>query len=167
MTLTRTERLILSNQLLILEKLDPKNKAHYREQRVAIEHGYTAHYSRVFRNVHQNELPEDECNYVIAVLDMHLALHDSYKKLSAADKKSVDRKRLRFEGFDANLETEYLWYSDFLSQFGKWKELVPRGGINSHHPTRDRYKRMLTAWNEIPQEEKWKMSKEQILRVLG
>lgn len=44
MKLTKVERLILSNQYSILEKLYPEEAEHYHLQKKIVENGYSLHY---------------------------------------------------------------------------------------------------------------------------
>ena len=149
MKLSKTERLILANQFKILELLDPNEAEGYGNHRIALEDGFTLHYSDAFQNI-WDELPEDECRYVLDVLDMHRALHFSYEKLK--DRAGIEERSIKFSGFDGNNETHHMSYCRyFCDRLGRYKELADHGheGYNSHMPTLDMYRRMLGAWEAM------------------
>ncbi len=149
MKLTKTERLILANQYRILEVLDPKEAEGYSNHRIALEDGYALNFSDAFQNI-WDELPEEECTFVVDVLSMHRALHFSYQALE--DKAGIDETSIKFDGFDGNNESHYMSYCRyFCIRLGRFAELADHGhdGYNSHMPTLDIYRRMLEAWEAM------------------
>jgi uncharacterized protein len=154
-TLTLVERKILANQFVLLEKLDPEQAEYYAESRDIIEHGYTIFYDEVLQSIY-DEMPIAECRYVFDVLDMHMALRNSYDKLT--DKGGVSEDDVRFRGFDGNNESKRYAFAEFLKKTGKWAETLV-GGLNSHSMmTIQRYPKMLERYNRIVEKHKEKNS---------
>lgn len=168
MDLTKKDRLIIANQLKILEKLYPEEADHYAKQRKAIEEGYKFHYSWLVEHIFDNEMSEEECTEVLEILDMHRGLIWSYQDI--IDKAGIEEQTIRFRGFDGNLETRQFGYTHyFILDLGRFDEL--RYGeeypdFNSHCPMLDKYRRMFGIWNAYEEESKFKLSKEQIEKIL-
>lgn len=166
MDLSINERLILSNQFKILEKLYPDEANYYAQHRKAIENGYKLHYGWLAEHLY-DEMTEEECREVIDILDMYRALTFSYKDLD--DKSEIDEKEIRFPGFDGNNETSQLSYTNyFIIDLGRFNELRDNSefpDFNSHCLMMDKYKRMLNAWNQCP--DKHHLGKDQIVKILG
>jgi uncharacterized protein len=160
MSLSRTERWMLSNQYQILEKLYPEEAESYAEIREAIECGYEAHYE--LPSIYAETMSEEECREVWHILDMFRALHDSYKAL--ADKSGIEKRKIEFAGFDGNSESRYLGYASYYCRHdgGRFSELRPVE--NSHMPCLDRYLAMLSRWEGIGAPRNG-MSREHILHV--
>ena len=168
-TLTQFERLILANQLRLLEYVDPQNKEGYREQRTIVEHGYTLLYSDVFSGVYPEELPIEECRYIFDVLDMYRDLHHSYKALS--DKQGIKTTDVKFKGFDGNNESARWGFTKFLHEQGKWTESLSHGAINSHSMvTMSLYPKMLAEYEQVKSKQGYdfgKMSATDIKQMIG
>ena len=143
MRLTLTERLLLANQLRILELLDPAEASHYKQQRQAIEDGYELEYGGIAQSISSTPMSTDECSAVMDVLDMYRDLTFSARSANA------DGGEVRFPGFDGNNEPRELGYVMYLFSAERWKELQRDGGVNSHAPMKDRYRRMLNVWRRI------------------
>jgi uncharacterized protein len=71
--LTLKEALFLSNQYLIIEKVDPDNVADYALLRKAVEEGYTREYGRLVARF-DDEMSRPECEEVCDSLDLYRAL---------------------------------------------------------------------------------------------
>jgi uncharacterized protein YfbU (UPF0304 family) len=145
-SLTIIERLQLANQFALLEKLDPHEKEHYAMCREVLTDGYTAFYGEVFQGIGE-ELPEEHCQFVYDVLDMHRDLTGSYEALT--DKAGIDPFLVSFRGFDGNNEVELMGFLRFLKEQGRWSETLEKCGLNSHCPTVERYRAMLRIWKPI------------------
>jgi uncharacterized protein len=158
--LTLIERLILSNQYLILERLDPDNAKHYALLRKAVEEGYALEYGRVADGLYE-EFSAEECAEVRDILELHRALHLSAMKVG------VEPDKVRFRGFDGNNETAQMAYTRYLlGDCGLWAELHRKGhGYNSHSVTLGRYRGMVQQWKVIGG--KHDLSKEEIERILA
>ena len=142
-TLTPVERLQLTNQFLILEKLDPTNAEQYAKNRTILEDGYTLLYSELFQGI-GDEMSVADCRYVYDVLDMYRALRHSYEELT--DKEGLTLNDVRFHGFDGNNETNYYVFIRFLQEEGRrWTETLKDCGLNTHSETNERYAVMLHA----------------------
>ena len=160
MKLTKTERWILSNQYRILEKLDPDQERDYARGREVLESGYALEYGWISEHL-LDEFPVDECREVIDILDMCQALRRSYEKLG--NKSGIEEWRVHFRGFDGNEETGHMAYARYLTEDeGKFQELR-NGGLNSHCPTLDRYRSMLSEWERSPN--KSELTREDLVRI--
>lgn len=166
MDLTKKERVIIANQLKILEKLYPDEAKYYADHRKAIEYGFKLHYSWVAENIDANEMSEEECKEVLNILDMHRAITNSYNRIKEETELTIED--IRFRGFDGNNETRQFSYTNyFVNDLGRFDELrygSEYSDFNSHRPTIDKYRRMLDIWNEFP--EKFKLNEEQIKQLL-
>ena len=109
MELSLKDRLILSNQYRILEKLYPEEADSLANDRRAIENGYTMNYAWLTGHL-LDELSEERCNEVWDILEMHRALNFTYRNLK--DKEGIDEKKLKFRGFDGNEETKQFSYCE-------------------------------------------------------
>ncbi|WEA46827.1 YfbU family protein [Priestia aryabhattai] len=172
MKLSRVERLIISNQFKILEKLYPEEKEYYEVDRKAIEEGYEIHYEEIIGNViSEDELSEEAAREVLNILSMYRAITFSYKKLTEEEKLEIDKKYdVKFEGFDANdpEEIKLLMYTRyFIIDKDRFQELVYNAeypDFNSHSPKLDTYRKMLTLFKSYNNSN---LSKEQIIKLLG
>ena len=160
--LSRFERLVLTNQYSILEKVDPEYAEHYGRYREALQQGYELEYQDIAHLIDEHTRAEDDCRFVMDVLDMHRVLHFSYRDLK--DKSGVDPDQIAFRGFDGNNEAAQLRYMRYLRAQDKWQELGdPGGDFNSHMPTLGRYREMLKRWKQSKDESR--LTKEDILRI--
>jgi uncharacterized protein YfbU (UPF0304 family) len=169
-TLTPVERLMLANQLQILEKLDSENAEIYRKDRDIIVHGYTIQYDDVFTEI-SDEMSVDECRYVYDVLDLYRVLIRSYDELK--DKEGLTPYNVKFQGFDGNNESKRLAFAEHLKKQGRWEETL-KGGLNSHSiSTLSLYPRMLERFEPIRQQildshsGNWIITADQIKKVIN
>jgi uncharacterized protein YfbU (UPF0304 family) len=165
MELSEKDRLIIANQLKILEKLYPEEAEYYAQHRKAIEHGYRLHYDWLTEHFYE-EMTEEECKEVLDILEMYRIITFSFQKLS--DKKGVDERRLRFQGFDGNEEGRQFSYAlYFIVDLGRFDELrygAQYPDLNSHAPMLDQYRRMLTVWHSF--DNRFELNKAQLCQVL-
>ena len=142
-TLSKLERLLLINQYEILSLLQEKHAPEHRLMIKKLERGYT---QRLFIEQYvSDDLPDGIDRFVFEVLEMFRAMTFGFRSLS--DKQGIDEKELEFPGFDGNYETEYMSYTQYLlDDECLYAELHRKGGYNSHHPTLDKFGRMLDAW---------------------
>ncbi len=96
-----------------------------------------------------------EVSYVSDVLEMWSVLESSFEALNAAKRKQLAEvadpfgRNVKFPGFDGNNEHEYLAIARmFVDDLDRWTEFKGRVN-NSHMPTTDRYKRMITEFKAI------------------
>lgn len=165
MRLSTTERLILINQLKILEKLYPEEADSYAVNRKALEEGYVLHYEWIFEWLF-DEMSEDECREVIDILDMYSSLLFSYQKL--LDKDGIEESDIEFRGFDGNTETKQLSYATYfmhdLDRFNELHDNSPYPNYNSHCPMLGKYRLMIQVWKSKSKND---LTKEDILEILG
>ena len=161
MALTRTERLILSNQLRILEVLYPDEAPSMVRDREALECGYELHYESAMQHVYENTLSLNDCEEIIDILDMFDVLKTARQRLGEIP--DVDDWEITYAGFDGNNELPRLayarWYS--ASPGCRFAELDP--GMNSHMRTLDRYRRQLVEWENAA--DKYNLTAEDITRI--
>ena len=152
MKLTRTERLILSNQYRILEGLYPKEAREHQRARVSLEEGYEQEYIFLAEHVREDVMTVEECKELYEILEMHRAMKFSYRELS--DKSGITEGDVDFAGFDGNdaVEGKYLSYVRYVSEARKYEELERGDDFNSHSPELDRYRKMLAAWRGMGKE---------------
>lgn len=167
MELSKKERLILSNQLKILEKLYPDEAEYYVQHRKAIEEGYSLHYGWLYENIY-DDLSINECKEVLDTLDMYRAITFSYKEIE--DKGDLEAHiYFKFSGFDGNNETKQMAYTQyFIIDLDRYQELKydqPSPDFNSHMPMISQYRKMLNEWNNC--KDKYHLAKDDIERILN
>ncbi len=166
MELSRKDRWVLSNQYRILEALYPDEADGFRQTREALESGYALHYDP--QHIYEDELSVDQCREVLDILDMHRALHFSFRNLQ--DTQGIDKRNVEFDGFDGNNETSYLGYARYYWGLDggeqRFKELHGSGDdFNSHSPVLDIYRRMLAVWKG-KLKRSHELTKDQIQQIL-
>lgn len=165
MELNIKERLQLSFQLRILEKLYPEEQEYYANHRKAIEDGYQLHYDWITEHLSEG-LTKDECSFVLEVLDMYAALHFSVKQFKNSEL-TVDT--VKFPGFDGNNETMFMAYTKYfiedLDRFGEIQEST-NGYYNSHMRLIPKYKKMLAKWKEFKIDYTYQLTEEQVKELL-
>ncbi|MED3803702.1 YfbU family protein [Lysinibacillus xylanilyticus] len=158
---TLKERLILSNQYDLLAKLsedDDSQKKHYENMSEIFRSGYSWGYG-LATEPFSDELDEDECRFVLDVLNMYSNLYYSRQNCNEAQSEIEERKVL-FKGFDLNdsQECKYLSFYRFLvedfDRFNEFKSWIEEGkieGFNSHGsgPSMEKLRRMLQKTKEL------------------
>lgn len=161
----KLQRLNFINQYLILEKLYPEESDYYKNHRKALEHGYELHYSWLTEHIY-DELPEEECQEILEILDMYRVITFSYQKLHPG-KEIPDS--YRFVGFDGNNETSYMGYVQyFINDLDRFQELTYGSSycqFNSHFPSINMYRRQVEKWKEL--DKKLQLSLPEINTILG
>lgn len=104
----------------------------------------------------EQETPE-VVKEVLDVLDMWSMIERSYESLSNESKEFVEKeaspfgKDPKFPGFDGNNETEYMGTASFLvNDLDRFEEFKGRN-FNSHCPSIDSYRRMLSVFKPLLQ----------------
>ena len=165
MELSRVERWILSNQFRILEALYPDEADYHRQNREAIERGFALHYNEAAQHVCDDEdaIPHEECGEVVAILGMFSAIKRSYDLME--DKSGIEAWTTSFSGFDGISETNQMTYARYFCgrNGGIFSELDKGDDFNSHAPTLDSYRRMLSEWANS--DNKPQLSKEELIRI--
>lgn len=165
--LTRIERLILVNQIKILEALYPQEASSLSVQREAFEQGYEMLYSWYFENIYDGEdkMSKAESLEVWDTMDMFDAIARSWPN----DLSHGNYILTKFAGYDGNTETKFMAFARFtverLKRF-EYIELERPNYWNAHRPIRDTYLRMLREWKKISSPERFALTREQLDHVL-
>lgn len=164
--LTEKERLSYILQLLILEKLSPKDET-YKNIREALENGFIHHYKDLKEIFLYRELSIEDSKFVLDVLEMYRGLTYSAKDLSIENMNDV-----RFQGFDGNddLEVKMMSYTKyFMEDLDRYPEIRDqcKNYYNSHMQMKPKYERMLSIWKKLSNDERYRMPPEVIESVLN
>lgn len=167
MKLDIKERLTLSYQLKILEKLYPEDKEYYAKHRKAIEDGYELHYDWITEHLSEG-LTSEECTFVLDVLDMYAAFHYSFRQLKNPTK--LTEKSVVFPGFDGNNETMFMAYTKYfiedLDRFNEIRETT-NGYYNSHSRMIPKYRNMLAKYKEYKQPYTYELTEDQVFELVN
>lgn len=164
--LTEKERLSYILQLMTLEKLDPIDET-FKNLRTALEEGFTIHYSDLKETFLHNELSIENCRLVLDVLDMYRGLIYSANIL-----KWENKEKVKFPGFDCNHSLEVKMYSYakyFLDDLDRYNEIkkLSYGDYNSHMEMLPKYTRMLSIWQKLSIDDKYRMSENTMNQILN
>ena len=159
-SLTKLERLNLVNQYRLLQGVHRDDEylvKYYHRMEEIFERGYEQLYHEALDQL-WDALPRETSEEVLSILEMHRAL-----RFSLGDKPDPrDIERVKFEGFDANNESQHLGFAKFFVQDGeKYRELMI---FNSHYPTLPRYRKMLAEWQRMGRQPR--LSRAQIDSIL-
>ena len=164
MKLTMNERLILTNQYLILEKLYPDDAGSFALARMAIQSGYEIAYDWHAPHINRDVMSEDESTEVLDILTMFEALKDSYDLLPT--KPNIDEWRVRFMGFDGTREAKQLGFTYYLQKEGEFSAVLVKRDLDSHGPTLARYRKMVSEWkNSAAHHNLTKLTEADIVRI--
>lgn len=158
--LTDKERLFLSNQYEILGTL--KNEDHYLLLAEQLREGHKWLYQQSFNSLYEN-LPDEDAELVLNILQVYKALQTSYNALS--DKSGISLQDVSFAGFDGNNESELMGFVDALNRAHCYSSIIQTGVLNSHTPKASRYETMIQKWYEL--DKSYQLTKEQILYILS
>jgi uncharacterized protein YfbU (UPF0304 family) len=165
MELNIKERLQLSYQLMILEKLYPDEQEYFANHRKAIEDGYQLHYDWITENLSKG-LTKEECKFVIDVLDMYASLYFSVRDLKDSD---LTIESVQFPGFDGNNEIMFMAYTKyFIEDLDRFEEIQKstKGYYNSHMRMIPQYNKMLPIWKKYKIDSRYKLTEENIKELL-
>ena len=159
-SLNLKDRLMIANQYEILSRLtkDDHEKKQYENLRDIFVSGYSRYYS-LATEWFSEEVNQEECKFVVDVLDMFRELYFSWVRNEEAQKE-VEEECVLFKGFDLNdtVEAKYFSFYKFLvedlGRYSEIKELMEQGKIedfNSHGfgPGRHGLQRMVRKHNQI------------------
>ena len=111
-------------------------------------------------------------NEVLDILDMWSLIESRYERLSAGEKRQVAEeagpfgKDPKFRGFDGNNESSYMGTASFIvNDLDRFQEFKGRD-MNSHMPSLDAYRRMLTAFQPVRHKLRESLSVEELITVL-
>jgi len=152
MEMTNAQRLILSNQYLLMAKLDPDNSLKYQRLQTIVESGYELQMKEL--NKEFGCLIEEECREIINIMEMHHAMQESHKMLNDDEAEKVDQRRLQFLGFDCASEAQQVNYVRFLVDSEGLYQQFDKGEhcFNSQVPMLEKYRRMQATWSECPRQ---------------
>ena len=167
MELTKKDRILLINQYEILKRLDPGNADHYEQLTEILRRGYEVLYCMIDDQV-SDEMRHDQGRLVLDLLDFYRSVED-YKDAHPDDEEFSDHPWGAFRGFDGNNEADYMAFARFLverqGRFAEQKKYLSQtDGFNSHMPTLQKYRRIVSKWYEKGREHM--ASKQAILEVL-
>lgn len=165
--LSKLDRIVLINQLRILEVLYPDEAQELGLQREALERGYEMLYAWNFENVYDGDdkMTAEESREVWDTMDMFDAINRSLPK----EFDTSGYPMTKFVGYDGNNESKFLSFAQFTVERLKRYEYLPMqnpGYWNSHMPIRASYRRMLDEWRKIPSQKRFSLSLEELKRVL-
>jgi hypothetical protein len=164
MSLSKTERLLLSNQYKLLALLDKESTDHYKKLQAIVENGYSIFYSQLDEHI-SDEMPEENSRLVLDILDLYRAIGD-FIIAHPEDQTIKSHAWSTFKGFGGNQECEHLGFTNFLIRIeGKYQEQDHKQGFNSHMPCSDKYRRMIEKWAES--DHSFTLSQAQILDILN
>ncbi len=165
--LTKSERLILINQLLILEALHPAERDSLKQHREILEEGYEIFYGDYVFGFVRDEGPSlEECQEVLDTLDMFEAIRHGLLENSRLWKNPYSR----FSGYDGNLEPEFMAFAKFtIETLEKYQDFSNKGNdfCNSHIPMREIYLGMLEEWKKLSRAERYILSEDQVEKILN
>ncbi len=152
MEMTNAQRLILSNQYILMSQLDPENSAKYKRLQKIVERGYELQMCEL--NKEFGCLSEAQCREVIDIMEMYHAMQESHRMLDEESRKDVDTRRLNFLGYDIATEGQLVNYVRFLVDS---EGLYPQFDKGDHHfnsqiPMAEKYRRMLATWRHCPRQ---------------
>ncbi len=160
--LTKVERLMLVNQFRLLQEVhkdDEHMKQHYARLEQIFERGYVYLYDEAFRGL-SDEVSPEVAQEVLSILDLHRAL-----LWSLGEKPDPEYlEKVKFQGFDANNESEYLGFAKFFQKHPDIPKFEEQRIFNSHHSTLARYRKMLIEWDRMGRETR--LTKPQIDSIL-
>lgn len=168
MKMSKTERLLLLNQLSILEILNPEEQDTYAHQKKIVENGYEHDYESLFSAL-SDEVPEEVSNEVWDILQMHRSLNFSFRDLE--DKGDLTESDIKFKGFDGNNEITQMVYAKFvlhdLERYSELKDTSKYPDYNTHSPRLGKYRRMLAVWEECTGRYDSNLTADQIKKILN
>ncbi|EKO3574629.1 YfbU family protein [Vibrio metschnikovii] len=152
MEMTNAQRLILSNQYVLMSQLDPANAEQYKRLQTIIERGYELQMTEL--NKEFGAISEAQCREAIDVMEMYHAMQESYKMLDSKLSSDVDARRLNFLGYDSASEAQLVNYVRFLINTEGLYPQFERGEhhFNSQVAMGEKYRRMLTTWRNCPRQ---------------
>ena len=161
MKLSKLDRLILSHQHSILEKLDDREASFHATMRKVYERGYETNYDDDFQNIY-DEFGREKSAFVLDVLSMHEAMQESWKQQGSPAE--IDENLLAFRGFDGNNEVSYMAYARFVVKDEERFQGLAVSDFNSHMPSADAYRHMVDAWNSTS--DPYRLSVQDIKNIL-
>ena len=168
LNLTKLDRIVLVNQLRILEALYPDEASHLSVQREVLECGYEMLYEWYTDHISEGSsaMTVNESREVWDTMDMFDAINQSLPDSLNKDEYILTQ----FNGYDGNNEGKFMNFARFTVERLKRFEYIPMREVdrwNSHMPMRPAYLRMLSEWKKIPEPYRFNMSIDNLKTVLA
>jgi uncharacterized protein YfbU (UPF0304 family) len=168
--LSRLDRLVLSNQLRILEALYPDEANDIAIRREALERGYEMLYEWDMDYIYGGDdvMTSEESSEVWNTLDMFDSINRAANNLGMTDV-LTKIPFATFRGYDGNNETKFMAFAAYTVERLKRFEHVklPKiGYFNSHAPVRGIYQRMLKEWRKVTTERRFELTKNELKSIL-
>lgn len=167
MNFTKLERIQLINQFEILKNINPDEQEYYEQLIEILTNGYAIFYSEL-ENWLSDEMPVEEGEFVLNVLDLYRAI-ENFKSHNEANS-IIEHTFGYFHGFDLNEEGPYFLFVKFL--IDKQKKFQEQGihsdktdHFNSHWPKLEKYKKMVAKWEKLGR--KYELKEAEILEILN
>lgn len=139
-----------------------KKEDYYLNLAEQLRDGHKWLYRQSFNSLSEN-LPDEDAELVLNILQVYKALQTSYNALS--DKSGISPQDVSFAGFDGNNEPELMGFVDALNKAHCYSAIIQTGVLNSHTPKASRYETMIQKWHEL--DKSYQLTKEQILYILS
>lgn len=168
MNLSKSERLILINQFLILEKFNPDEEKMYALNRKILENGFVQNYNELFEWI-PDDVPVAITQEVWDILKMYHSLNLSFHALE--DHGDLKKENVKFRGFDGQLETIYMSYAKFvlhdLDKYDLIRDIAKYPIYQTDRPMLEKYRRMLAVWKGISGKGNHELTLAEIRDVIG
>ncbi len=146
--LTFAERAILANQFRILAATDAENKEQHLVDAEVFESGFTGLYQESLQRIGEEVTPEI-CKETHEILGMYRMIDGAIGGLSPEIRETLDLKKIKFQGFDANNDRHYHFMTFMIDKQGKYQE-HNSNYINSHNAlTIHMYRNMLKVYKKL------------------
>lgn len=125
---TDEQKVILTNQLSILEKLaemkqDKEQVEKYKNGRLGIMMGYNDEALELLDIGFSPDVSDETKNFVYDVLSMYNFIYGIYESLNEAQKAEIGLDNIKFIGFD-NHEATYGFYKFVTESLGKYADVT-------------------------------------------
>lgn len=155
------QRLLLANQFELLSKMDKENKHDYEKKVEILKEGYEIHYDEFIWDELCDQLPKEDSQFVLDVLNMYRDINFSISNLDSNDQEKIESNNIFFQGFDYNdpKEAKLAFYAKFfIKKLNRFPELIEDkkfDGFNSHQLMMDTYERYLTNYDKVKSDSKY------------
>lgn len=167
MKLDKKDRLIIANQLRILEATHPKEAERYAGYRKALEDGYELHYAGLFECI-ADPMPPEDSREVQHVLEMFSQMKLAFERIGKT--KGIKKDDVRFAGFDPGTEAQPYAYARYLIEdLGRYDEIrdkKKRRDFESTLPTLPMYRRMLEVWKALDDRLRYKLDRVALAQII-
>lgn len=169
--LSRFERLLLSNQMRILEALYPQDAEQIAISREAVERGYEMLYEwEIMEHIYDGSsiMTREESEEVWDTLDMFSEIQNFFER--NPNSKLKDKPFSHFRGYDGNTESKFMAFAAYtVKRLQRFESIVlaKENYWNSHMQIRDVYRRMLKEWEKAPRVERMNLSEADVEALLA